>query len=224
MGTAAGSYSDWACHGTTPGCPDTVATTTVASPAATSRTCASSSSKPTLPGTWQHARRQQAGHTWNPYLPREQRHTQPIPAEYEQTQRNTCPCSTCTWTRSPSTPSKIRKSYERPNQQIWRFCPNNIPSWSNVPVPSDVKPVPVPSDDVKPDDDKSNDDKPDANTAKPDDDKPNANTADDTMVPIDRTSRLQYLQSPRGGRHNQTSYLDIVLFQNPHWNKFMKMI
>ena len=92
---------------------------------------------------------------------------------------------------------------------------------SNVPVPSDdakpipvssddVKPVPVPTDDVKPDDDKPDDDKPDDD--KPVDDQPNANTVKDAMVSVERTSRLQYLQSPRGGRHNQTSHLFSKLF------------
>ena len=79
-----------------------------------------------------------------------------------------------------------------------------MPSLPNVPIPlNDVKPVPVPSDDVKPDDDKSDDDQQLA-------------TANDAMVPVKGSSRLQYLQSPRGGRHNPSLHfsIDIVCFRN----------
>ena len=67
-GSASGSWSDyWACHGITLGCPDTVTTTTLPSPATTPRTCGGSFSGPTQPCSWLHEWRQKAGHHWDPY-------------------------------------------------------------------------------------------------------------------------------------------------------------
>ena len=64
-------------------------------------------------------------------------------------------------------------------------------------------PLPLPTDDDKPndaklDDDKQIDDKPIDD--KSDDGQPIA-TANDPMVPVRESSRLQYLQSPKGGQH-----------------------